>query len=260
MTEMPNEPLLFTLIVGNGESSNVPEGEEVGQFDCGGCNHGVYRLEEGYKMFVSNPEGQLCCTFTAHKQFSQCKATLYGTPEQGSFGLNNAIMIMLAFAGAMQGILLMHASVPMLHDKAYLCLGKSGTGKSTHTRLWLENIEGSDLLNDDNPVVRVIDGDIIIYGSPWSGKTPCYKNRSLPLQAVVRLSQAPFNRITRLAPLQAYAALMPSCSCMRWDHDSVESLHRTVEKVIMKVPVRHLECLPDADAAHTSHEACRPKE
>ena len=139
-------------------------------------------------------------------------------------------------------------------------LGRSGTGKSTHTRLWLENIEGATLLNDDNPIVRVIDGETVIYGSPWSGKTPCYKNRSMPLQAVVRLSQAPFNRITRLTPLKAYAALMPSCSCMRWDHDAVEALHKTVEKVIMKVPVRHLECLPDADAAHTSHEACRPTE
>lgn len=176
------------------------------------------------------------------------------------FALSNSMMLLYTFRTSAYDTLLVHASVVENDGKGYMFLGKSGTGKSTHTRLWLENIEGSDLLNDDNPVVRVIDGDIIIYGSPWSGKTPCYKNRSLPLQAVVRLSQAPFNRITRLAPLQAYAALMPSCSCMRWDHDSVESLHRTVEKVIMKVPVRHLECLPDADAAHTSHEACRPKE
>ena len=86
-----------------------------------------------------------------------------------------------------------------------------------------------------------------------------YKNREIPLGSIVRLSQAPYNRITKLSALQAYAALMPSCSCMRWDHDSVEALHKTVEKVIMNVPVRHLECLPDADAAHTSYTACHTK-
>lgn len=176
------------------------------------------------------------------------------------FSLSNAMMLLYTFRTSAYDTLLVHASVIEYEGRGYMFLGRSGTGKSTHTRLWLENIEGASLLNDDNPIVRVIDGEAIIYGSPWSGKTPCYKNRSMPLQAVVRLSQAPFNRITRLSPLKAYAALMPSCSCMRWDHDAVEALHKTVEKVIMKVPVRHLECLPDADAAHTSHEACRPTE
>ena len=170
------------------------------------------------------------------------------------------MMLLYTFRTSAHETLLVHASVIEYEGRGYMFLGRSGTGKSTHTRLWLENIEGATLLNDDNPIVRVIDGETVIYGSPWSGKTPCYKNRSMPLQAVVRLSQAPFNRITRLTPLKAYAALMPSCSCMRWDHDAVEALHKTVEKVIMKVPVRHLECLPDADAAHTSHEACRPTE
>lgn len=176
------------------------------------------------------------------------------------FSLSNAMMLLYTFRTSAYDTLLVHASVIEYEGRGYMFLGRSGTGKSTHTRLWLENIEGSALLNDDNPIVRVIDGEAVIYGSPWSGKTPCYKNRSMPLQAVVRLSQAPFNRITRLSPLKAYAALMPSCSCMRWDHNAVEALHKTVEKVIMKVPVRHLECLPDGDAARTSHAACRPTE
>ena len=253
MTKMPNEPLLFTLIVGNGESSNVPEGEEVGQFDCGGCNHGVYRLEEGYKMFVSNPEGQLCCTFTVHKQFSQCKATLYGTPEQGSFGLNNAIMIMFAFAGAMQGILLMHASVPMLNDKAYLCLGKSGTGKSTHCKLWLKHVEGTDLLNDDNPAVRYMDGKTYIYGTPWSGKTPCYRNLRKECGAFLRLQQYPGNIIKKHNPLQGFASILSSCSTMIWDKPSYNAICDTVSKIASITASYHLRCKPDKDAARLSY-------
>lgn len=128
-------------------------------------------------------------------------------------------------------------------------LGRSGTGKSTHSRLWLNHIEDTSLLNDDNPVIRYVDGQAYVYGTPWSGKTPCYKNEFMPLKAVVRLSQAPYNKIHHYAPLQSFASLMPACSCMRWDGTSVAALHKTVEKVISVVPCWHLECLPDADAA-----------
>ena len=253
ITEMPNEPLLFTLVVGNGESCDVPEGEEVGQFDCGGCNHGVYRMEDGYKMFVSNPEGQLCCTFIAQKQFSQCKATMFGTPEQGSFGLNNAIMIMFAFAGAMQGILLMHASVPLLNDKAYLCLGKSGTGKSTQCKLWLMHVEGTELLNDDTPAVRYLDGKTYIYGTPWSGKTPCYRNLRKECGAFLRLQQYPGNIIKKHNPLQGFASILSSCSTMIWDKPSYNAICDTVSKIASITASYHLRCKPDKDAARLSY-------
>lgn len=174
------------------------------------------------------------------------------------FAISNAMMLLFTFRTYPHDTLLVHAAVVENDGGGYMFLGKSGTGKSTHARLWLENIEGSTLLNDDNPIIRIIDGEAYIYGSPWSGKTPCYINRRLPLKAIVRLKQAPHNRITRQIPLKAFASLMPSCSCMRWDHDSVENLYKTVEKVIMQIPVWQLECLPDADAARTSYEACHP--
>ncbi len=170
------------------------------------------------------------------------------------FALSNAMMLMYTFRTSPYDTLMTHASVIRYKDQGYMFLGRSGTGKSTHSRLWLDNIEGTSLLNDDNPIIRVVDGQAYIYGSPWSGKTPCYKNESVPLKAIVRLSQAPFNKITRLSPLQAYAALLPSCSCMRWDKTSTDSLHASVEKVVSKVGIYHLECLPDADAAFTCCE------
>ena len=169
------------------------------------------------------------------------------------FSLSNAMMLLYTFCTTPYDTLMVHASVTKKDGKGYMFLGKSGTGKSTHSGLWLKHIEGTDLLNDDNPVVRVVDGQAYVYGSPWSGKTPCYKNEVVPLGAVVRLSQAPYNKIHRLVPLQAYAALLPSCSCMRWDSAANEALHRSVEKVISMVRCWHLECLPDEDAARTCH-------
>lgn len=201
------------------------------------------------------------CILRVSSDYSE--GTIYVPKEYAEklteFALSNAMMLLYTFRTSAYETLLVHASVIENNGGGYMFLGRSGTGKSTHTRLWLENIEGSTLLNDDNPIIRIMDGEIYVYGSPWSGKTPCYINRRLPLKSVVRLSQAPYNRITRQSPLQAFASLMPSCSCMRWDHDSVESLHKTVEKVVMNVPGWHLECLPDADAARTSYNACHPE-
>jgi len=171
------------------------------------------------------------------------------------FALSNAMMLLYTFRTSPYETLMVHASVIRHNDGGYMFLGRSGTGKSTHSRLWLANIDDTELLNDDNPVIRLVGDEAVIFGTPWSGKTPCYKNENVPLKAVVRLSQSPYNKIVRNRPLQAYASLMPACSCMRWDRASTDALHQTVEKVITKVSCWHLECLPDADAALTCHKA-----
>lgn len=169
------------------------------------------------------------------------------------FAISNAVMLLYAFFSAPYDTMMVHASVIAHGGQGYMFLGKSGTGKSTHSRLWLTHIEDTELLNDDNPVVRVHGSEVIVYGTPWSGKTPCYKNQQVPLKAVVRLSQAPYNKITRLAPLQSFASLIPACSCKRWDSEAMGMLHKAVEKAISIVPCYHLECLPDQDAAVTCH-------
>ena len=149
--------------------------------------------------------------------------------------------------------LAIHSSCIVYQGKAILFLGESGTGKSTHTRLWRENIEGAFLLNDDSPMVRVEDGKVWVYGSAWSGKTPCYRNERYELQACVRLSQAPHNRIRRLPLLQAYASLHPSCAPeFAYDDALYDDVSRTLGQILSLVPVFHLECLPDADAARLS--------
>ena len=171
------------------------------------------------------------------------------------FGVNNALMVMYALSTANQQTALFHSSVVSYEGKAYMFLGPSGTGKSTHSSLWLKYIKGTELVNDDNPVVRVLDdGSIWVYGSPWSGKTPCYRNVSYPLGAIVDLSQAPENRIRRLKPIEAYAALMMSISGKRWDKQLAEGLHVTENLLVTNAAVWHLDCLPDEGAARLCNE------
>lgn len=174
------------------------------------------------------------------------------------FGINNALMVMYALATAGRQTALFHSSVVSYRGRGYMFLGKSGTGKSTHSSLWLKHIAGTELVNDDNPVVRRMADGFYVFGSPWSGKTPCYRNVRYPIGAVVQLSQAPYNKIRRLGSLEAYAALVPSISGKRWDRSVAEGLHQTEDLMAGQVPVWHLECLPDEDAARVCSNAVAP--
>ena len=181
------------------------------------------------------------------KAFSNARFRVLGSMR---FSLGTVMMLMFAFATARKNTLLMHASVTMKDGKGYVFLGKSGTGKSTHSRLWIDNIEGCSLLNDDNPVMRVMDdGEVRVFGSPWSGKTPCYHNVDVPVGAIVNLCQAKKNVIRKLSLVEAYAAMYVSFSGYRFIKEMADGLHTTNAKVVSTVPCYGLDCLPDAEAA-----------
>ena len=157
--------------------------------------------------------------------------------------------------------LAIHSSCIVYQDKAVLFLGESGTGKSTHTRLWREHIEGAVLLNDDSPMIRVEEGKVWAYGSAWSGKTPCYKQERYELVACVRLSQAPYNRIQKLPVLQAYGAIHPSCAPeFAYDEALYDEVSRIIGQILSVVPCYHLACLPDREAALLSCKTLFPCE
>ena len=168
--------------------------------------------------------------------------------------LRFGIWMMFGIVIAPLGGIAIHSSVNVKDGKALLCLGESGTGKSTHTRLWRENIEGSWLLNDDSPIIRMVEGKAVAFGSPWSGKTPCYINDSAPIVGFLRLSQAPHNKIQRLSALSAIGALLPSCP-PAFAHDDTLQDHicNTLSNMIACTPAYHLECLPNAEAAQLSY-------
>ena len=204
----------------------------------------------GFSYTKAHPD----CILKVSPAFAESVVYISSSSYQiAEFAISNAVMLLYAFYSAPYNTMMVHASVIAHGGQGYMFLGKSGTGKSTHSRLWLNHIDDTELLNDDNPIIRVHGSEVIIYGSPWSGKTPCYKNMQVPLKAVVRLSQAPYNKITRLDLLQSFASLMPSCSCKRWDSEAMVMLHKAVEKTISIVPCYHLECLPDEAAAVLCH-------
>ena len=172
-----------------------------------------------------------------------------GDPEL----LRYALWTAYSMTGLHLGALPVHASTVVNNGRAVLCLGESGTGKSTHTGLWIKHIEGSYLLNDDSPIVSIENGKAVVYGSPWSGKTPCYRSERLPIAALLRLEQRPENSIRRLKTVEAFTALQPSCPpSLAREERCLDKLVYFVSAVISSAPVYRMGCLPNADAARLS--------
>lgn len=219
----------------------------------------VDRNEDGaYRFLIKNLQGEDCTLLQCNKDFSQCRCRILGnsTPNQ-SFGLSNAILIAFAFAGATRGTLLIHASLVRHAGIGYAFIAKSGTGKSTQTSNWLKMIPDCDLMNDDNPVLRIIDGKPVIYGSPWSGKTPCYRQIKAPLGAITKIVRDSGNHVEPLNPIIGFSELLSSCSVMRWDKPTYHGICDTVTSVIECTPVYNLYCTADPISAKVCYEAIR---
>lgn len=256
-------PAIFTLHVGaaDGQEGCLPadlkyqvedvpkEAESLITFDWDEADAQIFRSPDFYYVKMQPKASTYQYTLRLSSSYEVGVTALSGDAIMDGFAINNFLMMIYTFSTAHLKTLLMHSSVAMHDGYAYMFLGKSGTGKSTHSRLWLTHIPDTDLLNDDNPIVRIIDHEAWVYGSPWSGKTPCYRNLSLPLGAVVRLSQAPYNKITQDDVVQSFASLMPSCSVLRQDKCMLNNLKATLIELAQKQLTYSLECLPDEAAA-----------
>lgn len=243
--EVEGEPAgLFTLT-----DEQVPEMTEVQyESEVDEIVDRFGRYEGGY-LFVMTPPTGGPLSLWKEEGSNEVKFTGQLMPRLVRF----ALWIAYGLVTMPHQTVAVHTSVIQYKGRTVLFLGESGTGKSTHTRLWRENIEGAVLLNDDSPILRIIDGKPWMFGSPWSGKTPCYKQESYPLAACVRLSQAPYNKIQRLNIAQAYAALHPSCPPdFAYDDTLYDHISETIGEVLANVPLYHLACLPDRDAAELS--------
>lgn len=219
-------------------SFNGPEYPRYDIYDWNGL-----LLLEGAPTFTA----PICYRMLMDKSFSKVQ---FQIEAYWRFSFNRVVELMFAFATASKWTIQIHASVTKKDDKGYLFLGPSGTGKSTHSQLWINNIEGCSLLNDDNPVVRIgEDGVARVYGTPWSGKTPCYRNLNVPIGALVILHQAKENAIRRLSVTKAYAEIYSSFTGMKFIKELADAYHATNLKLVNTVPFYELDCLPNPDAA-----------
>lgn len=235
--------------------------ERIREFDTGNGITVVDQLQDGgYQYIIKDVNTAECALVITDKDFAHCRCALKGNALMRSYGLNNALMLVYAFAGASKDTVLMHASVVRQGGFAYAFIAKSGTGKSTQVSNWLKHIPGCDMINDDNPVVRIIGKECFIYGSPWSGKTPCYRDVKATLGAVTRIDRQLSNSVERMSAVEAFISLLPSVSSMKWDVELYKQICRTVTRIVERIPIYILHCLPDRNSAEVCHEAIARKD
>ena len=216
----------------------------------------------------------ICCEMECSEDFTEGVLHIAADCQDVRFCIDNALMLLFAFRTAPLMTLEMHAAVVVrgsledgavrlqdasLQDaltgyreeaKGYLFLGHSGTGKSTHARQWLAAFDDAWLLNDDNPILRVMeDGEVRVYGSPWSGKTPCYNNAYARVGGIIKLSQAPHNKMRILSLPEAYAYMLSSASGLKMDRQMADYIYESIKHVVTHVKCYHLDCLPNTEAA-----------
>lgn len=149
---------------------------------------------------------------------------------------------------------ILHACTVAKDGSAYAFSAPSGTGKTTHARLWLDAFPGAFILNGDKPAVRRIDGVFRAYGTPWCGKENIRVNASCPLAGLFFLERAAQNRAERLSTAAALPLLLGQIA-MPADPSRAERVWTLLDAFLRVVPVFRMHCNMEEEAAHVAFAA-----
>ena len=149
---------------------------------------------------------------------------------------------------------LFHGSVVAVDGVGYLFTAKSGTGKSTHTRLWREYFgDRAVMVNDDKPLLKITDSEVVAYGTPYNGKHRLGTNTSVPLKAICILTRSADNHIERITREQAYTMLLQQVYRPA-DMLKMAKTLEFVDRLADSVKLYRLGCNMDSSAAKIAYE------
>ncbi len=153
-----------------------------------------------------------------------------------------------------------HGSAIAVDGEVYLFTAPSGTGKSTHTRMWKKHFgERAVMVNDDKPFLQMKnDGRVIVYGTPWDGKHRLSSNIGLPLKGICILSQAEENQISQVSPEDGFGRIYLQTYHVKRDVSNMKETLGVIEGML-RFPLWHLECNVSEEAAKLSYETMSGK-
>ena len=151
---------------------------------------------------------------------------------------------------------LLHSSAVVYNNQAFLFSAPSGTGKSTHTQLWIKQFDGAYILNDDKPAIKCEDGKFYVYGTPFSGKTDLNVNARVPLQGICMLQRGEKNHIEKIPTDEALFNILNQ-TCRPVDEDRMDKLLNILDKMVKAVPIYKLACNMNPEAAVVSYNGMK---
>lgn len=152
------------------------------------------------------------------------------------------------------GVVLCHGSVVELDGKAYMFTAPSGTGKSTHARMWRETFgDRVVMVNDDKPLLKFTESGVYAYGTPWDGKHHLSTNKCAKLAGICFLHQAEENNIKKIGSQESVSLLMNQIYRPR----NMEGMLKTMEyvdRLIREVPMYSMGCTISKEAAEMAYK------
>ena len=146
-----------------------------------------------------------------------------------------------------------HSSAILVDGNAYLFTAPSGTGKSTHARLWRELLgDKAVMINDDKPIIRLTDDGFYVYGTPWTGKHKLGFNGKAKIKAICSISQAKENSIKKASAKEMLPVIMNQ-TLRPTDVNAMDKLLNLVDKMLKEIALYKLECNISLDAAKLSY-------
>lgn len=151
------------------------------------------------------------------------------------------------------GAVLFHGSAIAVDGDAYLFTAPSGTGKSTHTRLWQQHFSGRALMvNDDKPLITFFKNTPLVCGSPWQGKHRLGNNICAPLRGICLLNRGSDNEISPISAEKAFPTLLQQCYMPEETNRMAFTLD-FLERLSKCVPLYQLKCNMQPEAAQVAY-------
>lgn len=218
----------------------------------------IYRDGDKHLYYIGAVENSwetayMMAVHDGHKHIVQVKHSRYTSRIGVKMVLNSLRAEHLA---AEAGGFLFHCSYIDFEGKAILFTAPSGTGKSTQADLWHQH-RLAEIINGDRAAVRMVDGKLIAEGIPYSGSSTYCKNRTLPIEAIVYLSQTPKTTIRRIHGYDAFSKIWEGVSVNIWDKRDLELVSGVVQAAAKQIPIFHLSCTPDESAVIALENALR---
>ncbi len=220
------------------------------------CTGRTYRQAQQYKYPQNDPieDISICIPRERYENFS--KKFKNCTVDQAEYMLSGLHFYrkLLNFNG-----MFLHACAIEYNGKAYLFSGDSGTGKSTHASIWKRVFGDSvNLINEDKPALRYIDGTFFVYGTPWSG-TGESRNVRVPLGGICFLKQATENGIYPLSVVEAMQEITIQTTHYNLSSEQWKKLSSMMDLLLSSHKIYKMECNMSDDAAKICYAALSDK-
>lgn len=221
----------------------------------------IYQVPDGYYLFYPQTHHVLGChynmtlktvTITLDQPLTDIdKTTILEQQNDVSLTIVDYIFFIIRdcfFIFLQQnGIIAVHSSSIIYNDKAYLFSASSGTGKTTHTDMWVKEYNVK-ILDGDVTAICMIDGQPFAYGLPWCGTSGHYLNECVALGGIIFIAKSCHNSLSKLTPFEAILRIAARCFTPTWTQEQSELNLKVAESIVPHIYCRFLGCLPNLES------------